>query len=259
MTRSSRPAAPPVLRAVPATRDPEPAPLDRANLSETLYRRIREALMNGDYPPGERLRIGALAEHYGVSITPVREAIFRLVSEGALVMRAATAVSVPVLTADQLREIQHTRLLLEGACAERAAQLATPEAADALEALHRRYIEAWRTDPVAASRLNREFHTALACAAQAPIMVGVIKAMWAMMGPILNTFHVALKPRRLSIEDHLHTEVVRALRRRDPRAAREAIQADIRWSDTIIAWVEARAAGTDPAAARPAAPRSRGR
>lgn len=258
MARAPKSARPPVLRAVPVA-EAETAPIDRANLSETLYRRFREALMNGHHPPGERLRIGALAEQYGVSITPVREAIFRLVSEGALVMRAATAVSVPVLTADQLREIQLTRLLLEGACAERAAQLATPETTDALEALHRRYIEAWRTDPVAASRLNREFHTALACAAQAPIMVGVIKAMWAMMGPILNPFHVALKPRRLSTEDHLHTEVIRALRRRDPRAAREAIQADIRWSDTIIAWVEARAAADATAAVPPPAPRSRSR
>ena len=51
-------------------------------------------LMNGEHPPGERLRIGMLAEQFGVSITPVRESIFRLVSEGALVMRAATDVSV---------------------------------------------------------------------------------------------------------------------------------------------------------------------
>lgn len=259
MARRTSSSGEPVLRAVEPTREAGAEPIDRANLSETLYRRIREALMNGHYLPGERLRIGALAEQYGVSITPVREAIFRLVSEGALVMRAATAVSVPVLTADQLREIQLTRLLLEGACAERAAQLADAATVDALADLHRRYIEAWRTDPVAASRFNREFHTALACAAQAPVMVGVIKAMWAMMGPIINTFHVALKPRRISVEEHCHWDVIRALRRRDPTAAREAIQADIRWSDKIIAWAEAQAAEAGAAAVQPPAPRSRAR
>lgn len=215
--------------------------LERANLSESVYRRIRTAIMSGRFSPGERLRIATLAEQFGVSITPVREAIFRLVSEGALVMRAATAVSVPVLTAQQLREIQLTRILLEGACAERAALLVDGATITELDTIHREYIRAWQRDPVEASELNRQFHFVLAAAGDMPIVFSVIEKMWAMMGPILHTFHVAMKPRRLGVESHRHHQVVQALRRRDGVAAREAIQADIHWSDAIIAWAEQRA------------------
>ena len=64
------------------------------------------ALVEGRYEPGEKLTIAGLAKELGVSITPVRETIFRLASEKALEMKAATAIHVPELTPDQMREIQ---------------------------------------------------------------------------------------------------------------------------------------------------------
>ena len=58
------------------------------------------------------------------------------------------------------------------------------------------------------------------------------------MGPTIAVFLSTLKPRKLTVEGHEHTPVIRALRARDAVAAREAIQADIRWSDAIVEWVE---------------------
>lgn len=52
--------------------------INKGNLSEQVYGTIRSSLMDGRYEPGERLTIASLAEQLGVSITPVREAIFRL-------------------------------------------------------------------------------------------------------------------------------------------------------------------------------------
>lgn len=80
-------------------------PIAKHNLSSRVYLRIRDGLVNGQFEPGERLTIGILAKEMGVSSTPVREAIFRLVSEQALEMKAATAVNVPVITSGNLREI----------------------------------------------------------------------------------------------------------------------------------------------------------
>jgi DNA-binding GntR family transcriptional regulator len=77
------------------------------------------------------LRISTLAKEFGVSMTPVREAIFHLVSDHALDMKAATSIYVPVLTANQLREIQLIRHSLEGEAAGMAAQRITkPELAE---------------------------------------------------------------------------------------------------------------------------------
>lgn len=218
--------------------------IDRANLSETAYRRIRAALMSGQYRPGERLRLAELSEQFGVSITPVREAIFRLVSEGALAMRAATAISVPVLTVRELQEIQLTRVLLEGALAERAAALVSASGVEALEATHRAFVRAWGRDPHEASRHNRDFHFALAAAGDMPIVMAVIEKMWTMMGPSIHMLHTGLKPRRVSVETHPHWAVLEALRRGDGAAAREAIQEDIRLSDAVIEWAERHHAST---------------
>ena len=68
-------------------------PISRENLSTQLYGNLRTALMDGQYAPGQRLTISGVAEEYGTSITPVREAVFRLVSERALEMRAAVATT----------------------------------------------------------------------------------------------------------------------------------------------------------------------
>lgn len=225
--------------------------IDRANLSESVYRRIRTALMGGQYAPGQRLRIGALAEQFGVSITPVREAIFRLVSEGALAMRAATAVSVPLLTADELREIQLTRSLLEGALAERAATRVSPAEIDTLTTTHRAFVRAWGHDPQEASHHNREFHLTLARAGDMPIVQGVVERMWAMMGPSIHMLNQGLRPRRVGVESHPHWAVLKALRSGDAAGAREAIQADIRLSDSVIDWARSRDALTRGPAADP--------
>lgn len=225
--------------------------IDRANLSELTYRRIRAELMNGQHSPGERLRIGAFAEQLGVSITPVREAIFRLVSEGALSMRAATAISVPMLGADELRQIQLTRSLLEGALAERAARHVDEAAIGALERTHRAFVQAWGRDPQEASLHNREFHFALAAAGDMPILYAVVERMWAMMGPSIHMLHTGLRPRRISIDTHPHWAVLEALRRHDGPAAREAIQADIRLSDAVIEWAQAREEQTSAPANAP--------
>src|SRR6218665_3771169 len=91
--------------------------VEKQNLPERVYVEIRNALMNGQYPPGERLRIAVLAEVLGTSITPVREAIFRLASEKALEITAATSIIVPQIELDTVREIQLMRRLLEGAAA----------------------------------------------------------------------------------------------------------------------------------------------
>ena len=122
--------------------------------------------MNGQYEPGERLRIAPLAEQMGVSITPVREAIFRLVSEQGLEMKAATAVHVPVITADHLREIQLIRHHLEGAAAERAATNMSRDDYARLEDLQERFVAAAAASPKKASKLNREFHFAIMEAAR---------------------------------------------------------------------------------------------
>ena len=217
-------------------------PIDKGNLSERVYANIRSALMDGEYQPGERLRINALAEQLGVSITPVREAIFRLVSDHVLEMKAATAIHVPELSADELREIQLIRLLLEGEAAGLAAERITAKELAALEDLQAHFQKAVASDPKKAALLNREFHFGLIAAARMPLIFNTVENMWVLMGPLLRTFHMEMPKRDLASGDHKHFDVLQGLRTRDAAMTRQAIQDDIRWSKVMIDWAEKRAA-----------------
>ncbi|MCY1199134.1 HTH-type transcriptional regulator McbR [compost metagenome] len=212
--------------------------LSSENLSSRVYGRIRSALMDGEFAPGERLRIKDLSSQLGTSITPVREAIFKLVSERALEMRAATAIHVPILGPDDLRQIQLMRLALEGAAAERACTLMTPADLDRLAKIQEEFVIAAAKDAALAAKLNTDFHFGLLRAAQMPLVTATVENFWVMMGPLLRTFHNEMPRREISSRNHKHYQVLRALRKRDPQAARAAIQDDIRWSDVIIAWLE---------------------
>ncbi|WAP66770.1 GntR family transcriptional regulator [Jiella pelagia] len=206
----------------------------RQSLSEQLYQSLRLALMNGQYEPGHRLTIAGLAEEYGTSITPVREAIFRLVSERALEMRAATSVQVPHFTTDQLLEIQAIRVELEGRAAFEAAKRVTPHQLDDLRELHGRFIAAAARDPAEASLLNRDFHFAVLRLSGMPILEGVCETMWTLIGPFLLLFHQRMPVREIASDEHKHHELLDALAARDSARSRKAIQDDIVWAEDLI-------------------------
>lgn len=216
--------------------------INKGNLSEQVYGTIRSSLMDGRYEPGERLTIASLAEQLGVSITPVREAIFRLVTERALEMRAATSIQVRSLTPSELREIQIIRHHLEGEAAAQAAMRISKKELASLEALQADFTKAAANDPLEASRVNREFHFGLAAAAQMPMLYATIEAMWAQMGPLIHLYHLNTPTRILASGDHGHYDVLRALAAHDPEASRRAIQADIGVGVVMVEWLEAKEA-----------------
>ena len=202
-------------------------PVERESLSQQLYKQLRSALMDGVLTPGQRLTIASVSQQFGTSITPVREAIFRLVSERALEMRAATSISVPRIDTKQLREIQVIRVNLEGAAAERAAPIISDTQLAHLESIQHAFIAAARNNPQEASVRNRDFHFAILRIAEMPILEGIVENMWVLMGPFLRVFHDRTPARFLSEGEHGHNEVLAALRARDPLAARRAITEDI--------------------------------
>ncbi len=83
-------------------------------LSQRAYQAIRVALRSGELRPGQRLILRPLAAKLGLSATPVREALLRLVSEQALGLDERNSVLVPTLGADEIEELRELRLDLEG-------------------------------------------------------------------------------------------------------------------------------------------------
>lgn len=91
-------------------------------LRERIVDAIRTSIIKGDLRPGERVSEPALAEHFGISRTPIREALRQLGSEGFLTVIPRRGARVSVITEKDVREFYDLRALLEGY----AARLATP-------------------------------------------------------------------------------------------------------------------------------------
>lgn len=221
-------------------------PLKNGNLSQQVYDAVRNALVEGRYEPGEKLTIAGLAKELGVSITPVRETIFRLVSEKALEMKAATAIHVPELTPDQMREIQRIGILLEGEAAEVAAKKITPRQIKSLEDIQERLSEAVRGSPLRAARLNRRFHCNLMAVADMPVLHATVENMWALKGPILRIYQLE-KIGKADLGQHIHYDVLDGLRNGDANKAREAIEYDVGGCDDMIDWIRERQKETESA------------
>ena len=213
-------------------------PLNQENLSAKAYRSLREALMAGDFRPGQRLVFGDLADQFGTSVTPVREACLMLVNEKALEMRLGRSVTVPPLDRARYLEIRTIRLALEGLAAELACQ--SVQAADIAELnrIQKAFRHAnGRHDSKAATRLNREFHFGVYRLSRLAMLIGQIESLWVCMGPILRMYHEHMTEGYVDADEHVH--ILDALRRKDGAASRRALEQDIlRGGEGIVRYLD---------------------
>ena len=201
-------------------------PLEQGSLSARTYLALKDALIGGNFRPGQRLLMQELALQLGTSVTPVREACMRLVAERGLEVRSGRFVTVPDLTVARYMEIRTIRMELEGLAAELAATTATAAQVKAIADLQTRFETADHAHAAnEAIRINREFHVRVYDLSAMPMLVAHIESLWISMGPILNVFYNEVENDYIGAEAHRH--LIRALRAKDGRKARAAIQMDI--------------------------------
>lgn len=201
-------------------------PIAKESLSDRAYGELRAALMRGQLKPGAQLPLRPISARFGISATPMREALTRLVVERALTLDPRGTVTVPTLTRDQLVEIRAIRVDLEGRTAAAAALRATPAEIDGLAELHGRIMEVQKAGEFPhAIDLNTQFHLALCRLGAQPITYELVEGLWVRCGPILSHLYDEGVP--ADWEPHPHLRIITALRSRDPEAARAAIRVDI--------------------------------
>lgn len=201
-------------------------PIHRQSLSELAYTSLREALMEGRMRPGDELPLRPISKRFGISATPMREALLRLVTEHALEMDGRGRISVPHLTRATLIEVRKIRGFLEGNAARQAAVAASPEAVDALEQIHVDLgIAQDEGDFTRAIGLNTKFHLKLCEIAGLPVSYEVVSNLWVRCGPLLSHLYDAGLPPNW--DPHPHVRIVKAIRSKDPDGAYEALNMDI--------------------------------
>jgi DNA-binding GntR family transcriptional regulator len=137
-------------------------PLERQTIAAGIYQRLFADISTGALPPGARLVIDKLAREWDVSITPIREAISRLQSEGLVTEKPFAGLQVSELSVTELRQQFEIRGVLEGYAARLAAEQMSPEAL----VLVKKELEHLEAATAAGSvarfrRRNRSFHHAL--------------------------------------------------------------------------------------------------
>lgn len=137
-------------------------PASALRLSEQLRERIEERIVTGTYPPGTRLDEVELAQGFGVSRTPIREALIQLSSEGFIEMRPRRGATVAQVAPGRLCEMFDVMAELEAMCGRLAARRADTVDIERIQAAHEA-CEAARiaNDPDLYYRLNETFHVSI--------------------------------------------------------------------------------------------------
>jgi DNA-binding GntR family transcriptional regulator len=115
-----------------------------SDLTNWAYKIIKSQILNFEVKVGEQLHVEALADKMGISRTPIREALLRLVNEGLVKAESRVGYFVRGVTKRDLRELFELREILEGYAAEKAAALLQDDELDYIEQVHQKSIRAVR-------------------------------------------------------------------------------------------------------------------
>ncbi len=187
------------------------------------YLLLLDAIDQGLFRPGDRLVESELAERFGVSRTPIREALQRLETHGVLA-RDGRSLVVSSLDHDQLGELYVVRAELEGLAARLAAQHAAPEEIRVLwemiekdrDLVHR---------PELLSRANKRFHRQIHLASHNRYLIQQLEMVHRTMALVAHSSLVAKGRGEATLEEH--GAIVRAIEARDGAAADAAIHEHI--------------------------------
>lgn len=201
------------------------APGESIPSHERVYQSLRDQILFGEMAPGQPVTIQGLAERLDAGMTPVRETIRRLISEGALSFLGNRRVIVPTLDADALEQLVFLRKTMECELAVRALPHIDGARLTLLSKLDARLDAAISSGDIQGYLVhNYRFHQAVYANAQAPVLAETAERLWLRFGPSLRV--VCGRFGTENLPDR-HKDLLVAFRTRSADAAREAIAQDI--------------------------------
>ena len=185
---------------------------------EYVYQALREAIQGGTLRQGMRLREEELAETLGVSRTPVREALSRLVTRGLAEVASGRGLVIAQLTSTRILELYNLRAILEGAAARFAAEHASQTEVKILRNLIKRCGDA--QTPTEAASWNQQFHRMLYEVARNRYLVPALSDLHDSVSLLAGTtFSFPGRNQEVFIE---HEAIVNAIEAHDADAAEAA-------------------------------------
>lgn len=185
--------------------------------------RLRDDILEGTFPPGDRLIELQLAERYGVGRAAIRAALAELDGEGLVQREANRGATVRRISVSEAVEITQARAALEGLIARLAAERATDADCAELRTLIAEMTEAvQQEDKLAYSKLNRSLHRTLCQIARHQVADDLVANLRNRAAH--HQFRLALVPGRAAESLVQHAAIVEAVTSRDGQAAEEAMR-----------------------------------
>ncbi|KZL04580.1 HTH-type transcriptional regulator McbR [Pseudovibrio axinellae] len=192
---------------------------------EQVYQQLRDRILFGGFLPGKAVTLRGLADDLGVSAMPVREAVRRLIAENALELHGNRRVFIPDLSEKVINEIWSARRLLEVELALMALKNLSDDDIQSLQDIDERIDVSLETGDVEGyMRGNYEFHFYLYSQSKSEVLIKLVRNLWVQFGPFMRLVYG--RSGTANLEDQ-HKQALEALKSRDQRALRAALEADI--------------------------------
>lgn len=196
----------------------------RKQLRNVVAERMRKAILDGYYKPGEWLRQERIAQELGVSQMPVREALKELEAEGLVEHVPYRGARVSKFSLEDVWDLYTHRAFLEGRAASFSAQNISAEEISRLRRLLKDMQNALAPENVAAYRsMNRNFHEAIVSASRRDYLIRALNQLWAVFPSMMMTNFSATAaqpiPERENLDLEEHRLIIEALEKRDSELA----------------------------------------
>ena len=184
--------------------------LNNSTENESIQEKLESAIVRGEYSPGERLDENRLAQKFGVSRTPIREAFKGLIATRLVVKRKNAGVFVVKHTLDEIIEMFELMATLEAFAAQKAALRATPEEVASIRAAHENCVTTAKSgDPAVYYSANQEFHEKIYKAAHNQVLLEQIESLDKRLSPYRRL--ITFRPHRIEESNVEHEAIVKAI------------------------------------------------
>ena len=188
--------------------------IPRRSLHDELTERLRTLITRGDLAPGEKVPENDLCKQFGVSRTPLREALKVLASEGIVTLRPNRGAMVSALTTEELEEVFPVMGALEALSGEIACKRITDREIQTIRKLHEAMVQHWKNGELQPYfRLNQRIHEAILEATRNDTLKSIYRGL---SGRILSARYIAnMSPARWAKAVEEHEAILKALDARD--------------------------------------------
>jgi len=201
-------------------------PLDKIEnktLRQKVYEEFSESIIAGEWFPGQIFSLRELAEKMGVSIMPVREALWQMESEKIIIIENNKRMCINILNKKELKELYKVRLFLEIKLAETAFDNKNSLLINQLDKIYTE-MEKSLPDFDQYMKLNKQFHFTIYMAANCNIYLDIVKSLWLREAPYFN---VQNKIQHLGIQLEPHKRMLQAFIKSEKSTLTNALKEDI--------------------------------